>query len=140
MIVPEKPGDAYYSVELSHAYLIFLNTHEFEAAQQSWLVEQLEAAKNHSWIIVFGQQSGDFKETLDTYEVNLFVSMGADTYKRIGYDGIPEEYYHTLFVEQIPLGHASENTEVMSQPDEVSTQAPGYGFIDFIDSAHFAWI
>jgi len=111
-----------------------------DGAQQSWLIEELETAKDFGWILVFGQNSGDFKDTLDAYDVNIIVTAGKDTYKRIGYDGIPDEYYKTLTVEQIPLGAASENTEVTRSPDEVSTKAPGYGFINFVDSAHFKFI
>lgn len=140
LVVPEKPSDAYYSVQLHKAYLIFLNTNQMDGAQQSWLIEELETAKDFGWILVFGQNSGDFKDTLDAYDVNIIVTAGKDTYKRIGYDGIPDEYYKTLTVEQIPLGAASENTEVTRSPDEVSTKAPGYGFINFVDSAHFKFI
>ena len=74
----------------------------------------METAKDYSWILVFGQKSGDFKENLDFYDVNIFVTMGSDTYKRIGYDGIPNEYYKTLFVEQIPLGASAQNYEMTS--------------------------
>lgn len=54
MIVPKKPGDASYSVEIRSTYLIFLNTSEMDETTEAWLVAELDKAKSFTWVLIFG--------------------------------------------------------------------------------------